>query len=358
MENLHKRIITLLEVFDHWLSDENKYLNRSIARTVDEGYFSFHDCKYALNALKENLNETALREWIDRSGIRDSRDASGRNCLCLHAGNLPLVGLQDALAVLISGARYSGKISRKDPYLLPTFLNEIKNTGVWSSRDVQWSHRLDDFEDMQNDDILFSGSETSVPAVMGAVKNYNLKKSDTRFLIRTAHFSMAYLENRRKKNMEELVEAVFRYGGRGCRSVAVVISPFKLNSIKCELTDYIESFWLNNPQHAKPKPKLKQRFAYNKAVERPQAWLDDFMLQEGGLELDQDFICYWVQGDEKTVSQLAEEFGNQLQNIYVTHPDISIPGKKEQTEFLSDAQTPPVYWKPDGKDVLKWLIKN
>lgn len=156
--------------------------------------------------------------------------------------------------------------------------------------------------------------------------------------------------------MEDLTEAIFRYGGKGCRSVAVVVAPWSLDSIKCEFTDYIEAFWLDNPQHQKPPPKLKHRFAYNKAIERPQAWLDHFLLQEGGLEMDQDFICYWVQGDEQTTAQLAEQSGDQLQSVYITHPDTIIPGFEERTEFLSDAQRPPIFWKPDGVDVLKWLV--
>jgi len=358
MSNLQSRIDTLLEVFEHWLTDDNEYLREAIARTVEDKYFAFHDIKHSLNALKSTLNRTALEEWVERSGISDDNDALEQNVLCLHAGNLPLVGFQDALAVLLSGARYTGKISRKDPYLLPTFLNEVKKTGAWSSIDVQWSHRLDDLEDMQNDAILFAGSEESVPGVRQAIKELNLKKPDTRFLIRTAHFSLAYLDNRKENHMKDLAEAIFRYGGKGCRSAAIVVSPYKLDEIKCELTDYIEAFWLDNPQHVKPKPKLRQRFAYNKAIERPQAWLDDFLLQEGGLEMDQDFICYWLQGDENRARDIASRFSEELQSIYVTHPDVSIPGFENKVEFLSDAQRPPIYWKPDGIDILKWLVSE
>jgi|AntRauTorcE11897_2_1112592.scaffolds.fasta_scaffold02558_3 hypothetical protein len=357
MKDIQNRIETLLQVIENWLSPDNKYLHQAIDQTVEEGYFSFPDVKHAVLAFKDTLNKTALEEWVSRSGMSDENNASGQNVLCLHAGNLPLVGFQDALAVLLSGARYSGKISRKDPYLLPTFLNEVKKTEVWSGVDVQWCHRLDDFEGMQNDAILFAGSQQSVPGVMNALKKNGLKKTDTRFLIRTAHFSMAYLDSIEKKHMQDLTEAIFRYGGKGCRSVAVVVSPFSLDEIKCEFTDYIEAFWLDNPQHEKPRPKLKQRFAYNKAIERPQAWLDDFLLQEGGLELDQDFICYWVQGDEKTVSELTDTLGDQFQSIYITQPDITIPGFDDNIEFLSDAQQPPVYWKPDGTDIIQWLCR-
>ncbi len=355
MLKVQTRIETLLEVSEWWLSNDNKYLMEAAGRTVDEGYFAEHDVKFALQAIKKSINRTALEEWVERADLRDGNDSSAQNVLCLHAGNLPLVGFQDAIATILSGARYTGKISRKDPYLLPTFLNEVKKTELWSSTDVQWSHRLDDFEGMQNDAIIFAGSETSVPDVMEAVKNLTLSTEETRYLIRTAHFSMVYLDNKDERTMKDLTQAIFRYGGKGCRSVAIVVSPFSLDSIKCELTDYIGSFWLENPQHQNPSPKLKQQFAYNKAIERPQAWLDDFLLQEGGLEFDQDFICYWVQGDESTAVELAKKYENELQSVYITHPDVNVSGFEKQVEFLSDAQLPPINWKPDGVDTLRWL---
>lgn len=355
MTKLRTRIETLLEVTDRWLQNGNKYLIKAAGQTVDEEYFAAHDVKFALKAIKNSINRTALEEWTERAGLSDKNDVSGQNVLCLHAGNLPLGGFQNALAVLLSGARYTGKISRNDPYLLPAFLNEVKKTAIWNNVNVQWSHRLVDLEGMQNDAILFAGSQQSVPGVKEAIKQYRLKKPDTRFLIRTAHFSIAYLNNKNKRSMENLVEAIFRYGGQGCRSVAVVVSPYSLDEIKCELTDYIEAFWLNNPQFQKPKQKLKQRFAYNKAVERSQAWLDDFLLQEGGIELDQDFICYWVAGDEAAATELAKEYEDELQSIYVTHADIKIPEFEDRIEFLTDAQTPAISWQPDGVDILRWL---
>lgn len=358
MNDFENRILELLRVTDNWLRSDNHYLMDAIDRTVQEGYFSFEDVKHAVRAIKKSISKTALQEWIKRAGIENERDASGQNVLCLHAGNLPLVGFQDAFSTILSGARYTGKISSKDPYLLPTFLNEVKKTSLWTDMDVQWTHRLDDFEDMLHDAVIFAGSESSVPGVKQAIEEYNLAKENARFLIRTAHFSMAYLDRRDEQTMRDLTEAIFRYGGKGCRSVAIVVSPFSLDAIKCEFTDYVEAFWLKNPQHQTPPPKLKQQFAYNKAVERPQAWLDYFLLQEGGLELDQDFICYWVQGDETTVTELAETYRQELQSVYVSHPDIIIPGHEERTEFLSDAQQPPISWKPDGVDTLEWLVSK
>lgn len=354
--DMGKRISALLEAAENWLNKNNEYLSVAIDRTVQEGYFSFPDIKHAVLALKENLNETAVRQWAKRSGLSDHRSAGERNVLCLHAGNLPLVGFQDAFATLLSGATYYGKISRKDPYLLPTFLNEVKKTDYFSGVDAQWVHNLDDLEGLQTNSIVFAGSDESVPGVRKATERLNLATPETRYLIRTAHFSIACIDSRDSAVMKDLVEAIFRYGGMGCRSVAIVVAPWRLDEIKCELTDYIEAFWLDNPQHLKPKPKLKYRFAYNKSIERPQTWLDDFLLQEGGLEMDQDFICYWVQGDEEKAAELAGRSGDELQSIFINNPDTEIPKFDERTEFLSDAQSPPIFWTPDGTDTIEWLI--
>lgn len=355
MTDSQTRIETLLEATNNWLKKENHYLMDAVDQTVQEGYFSFQDITFALDALEESLSETALQEWCERVQISDDRNANAKNVLCLHAGNLPLVGFQDAFATLLSGARYTGKISSKDPYLLPTFLNEVKKTAVWTDRDVQWTHRLDDFEGMPHDDIIFAGSESSVPGVKKAIDNLELAHNHSRYLIRTSHFSLAYVDRKDERTMSQLAEGILRYGGMGCRSIAIVVSPFSLDEIKCDLTDYIEEFWLENPQYQEPSSKLGYQYAYNKAVKRSQKWLEYFLVQEGGLELDQDFVCYWVKGDKNKAAEIAQNYRRELQSIYIPHPDIKIPGFEGQTEFLSDVQRPPISWKPDGVDTLEWL---
>lgn len=358
MADLQRRIETLLKACENWLHPDNHYLMDAVDRTVQEGYFGVEDVKFAIRAIEKSMDKEAIQAWTGEAGLNGGKGAHRPNVLCLHAGNLPLVGFQDAFSTLLSGARYTGKISRKDPYLLPTFLNEVKKTGIWTDVNVQWSHRLEDFEDMQNDAIIFAGSERSVPGVRQAIGKWNLAREDCRYLIRTAHFSMAYLDRNDEGTMEELVEAIFRYGGKGCRSAAIVVSPFSLDEIKTKLHDSVKSFWLENPQHSKPSPKLKQQYAYNEAIERPQLWMEYFLLQEGGLEFDQDYICYWVQGDQSVVSELAEQYNEELQSIYISHPGVEIQGFENQTEGLSEAQKPSISWKPDGVDTLAWLTKN
>jgi hypothetical protein len=357
MTDPQKRIKVLAKAIHNWFEDDDGYLEKAVHKTVDKGYFGLRDIQFALKALKKNISRETLDRWVEHNDIVNN-DAGGQNVLCLHAGNLPLVGFQDILAVLLSGARYTGKISRKNPYLLPTFLNEVKKTAIWSGVDVQWSHRLDDFEGMQNDYILFAGSERSLPGVRKALDKFKLVQPDTRFLIRTAHFSLAYFDKKERDYLNQLTEAILRYGGRGCRSVAVVVSPFSLDELRDDLKGSARDFWKENPQFLKPEPKLLQQFAYNQAIGRSQIWLKDFLLQESRPGPDMDFICYWIRGDEQKAGELANEFGGQLQSVYVADQEVFIRGFEEKTELLSEAQQPPIYWQPDGVDTLGWLARN
>jgi hypothetical protein len=358
MTELQRRLKTLLQAADVWLDPDNGYLKKAIDKTVDECYFSAADVQFALKALRRSLSEKALAKWAKRSSLTDGNDARSQNILCLHAGNIPLVGFQDALAVLLSGARYTGKISRKDPYLLPSFLNEVKKTKIWGAVNVQWSHRLDDFEDMHNDAVLFAGSGQSVPGVREALNRLNLIQHNTHFLIRTAHFSLAYLNDPISENIENLTEAILRYGGQGCRSVAVVVSPASLDSIKGKLSKSAQAFLEDNPQYKQPPPSLRQQYAYNEAVGRSQIWLHDFLLQEGGLNDMQDFTCCWIEGDEQKAAMLANQYGGQLQSVYVVNQESALSEYEREIELLSDAQQPPIYWKPDGINTLKWLARR
>lgn len=358
MVKLQSRIENLLQATENWLNTNNPYLERAKIKTVEQGYSNAFDVQFAINVLKETINRDALEAWIEQAGISDVQNGVGQNIMCLHAGNLPLVGLQDVLAVLLSGARYTGKISKKDPYLLPTFLNEIKKTEAWSDIDVQWAHNLRDFEGMQSDAILFAGSENSIPGVMQSLDNLELNQTNPEKLIRTAHFSIACLSDTSTDSLKDLVDGMLRYSGQGCRSVAGVISPDPLSNVEGKLKELAHQFWESNPQHQKPQTKLRQQFAYNKAIENSQVWLEDFLIHEGVADNPADFTCFWVQGDGQTTADLASQFGEKIQSIYATDMDTKIPGYAKKTEPLSTAQEPPIYWKPDGVDTLNWLCTD
>ncbi|MFV1884250.1 MAG: hypothetical protein ACMZ7B_07175 [Balneola sp.] len=346
MMNIQNHISKIAQAARNWLQPDNLELKKAIEQTVDEGLFSFEDIKFQIRALKQNIDSGQVEEWAMRAGLGEPKNSIGRKVLCLHAGNIPLVGFQDALGTILSGTDYYGKLSKKDPYLMPTFMKEVEKSGIETS--IRYSTNLNEFQGIKVDKVLFAGSSESVPKVNEELNRLGLIASETELVIRTAKFSMAYITNEESEVIKDLVEAIFRYGGQGCRSVAVVVSPIRFNNLKCHFQDYIESFWLKDPQHKKPSEALAYQFAYNKAIDRPQAWLDDFLIQESEDFPELDFTLHWVQGDVEKLKELKEKFGTAVQTVYTAGEKV----EGLETEFLSKAQTPDLWWKPDGVGVI------
>ncbi|HBQ60976.1 MAG TPA: hypothetical protein DD671_15505, partial [Balneolaceae bacterium] len=162
------------------------------------------------------------------------------------------------------------------------------------------------------------------------------------------------LEDWNEEVKNDLVESMLRYGGKGCRSVAVVVATFALDEVKEELSSAIQKFWKENPQHQKPEPELKYQFAYNEGIQCNQLWLEDFLIQETDEFPESDFTVNWVKGDEAKVKELRMKFGGIVQSVYTT-TDSKIDVVK--AEPLSKAQSPPLWWKPDGVDVVEELVE-
>lgn len=342
---------TVLNTLNEWLDPANHALRTAIFKTVEEKLFSFEDIQFQLEVLRNNVEQGEVQKWIERAGLSEEKNAKGRKVLCLHAGNLPLVGFQTALGVILSGADYHGKLSLKDPYLLKSFLEALQEADI--GQEIHFSTDLNEFKDLQADTVVFAGSQESVPTVREKITNIWAAKPEANYIIRTAKFSIAYLREWNEQVKTDLTEAILRYGGKGCRSVAVVVADFSLDEVKEELRSAIQEFWEENPQHQKPDADLKYQFAYNEGIQRNQLWLKDFLIQETDELPETDFTVNWVKGDEEKARQFRTQFGELVQTVYTTGNKIE--GLK--TEELRLAQRPPIWWKPDGVDVVEELIE-
>lgn len=355
MSTLQEHIELINGAVQEWLSPDNMDLKKAIDRTVQENLFSMADIKHQIISLKKTVHKAGILTWADNSGLQH-QSLQGKKVVCLHAGNLPLVGFQDLLAVVLTGGIYIGKLSKKDPYLLPTFIQILRQRGLLESS--SWNTNLSNLSDTLGDAVLFAGSEESVGPVMEKLRKQNIIKPSAQALLRTAQFSVAYIEDNQPKTMKDLTEAVFRYGGQGCRSVAIVIAPFHLKAEKCSFTDYVESFWLHNPQHKKPGAGLEYRYAYNKAVDKPQAWLNDFLIEEGLPDEIKKFVLFWIKGSENDLRRVVSEQMHNIQSVYVQPGSNISEVAGIKTEILSSAQQPPIHWQPDRVDSISWLQNN
>lgn len=358
-ENDKSRVERIEHAVQAWISPENSDLKEAVERTVREGLFPREDVYYQLQALTRAVSVHHLSNWYASVRKRLPNETldrrNPREVLTVHAGNIPLAGFQDVVSVALSGSIYHGKYSKRDPWILPTLVNYLESEGLLS---VETAHTELQASYSQLSDIFFSGGTDSWEALSSDLSGRGVQMDRVRTLKRTAQFSVAILDKAHPATMKELVQAIALYDGRGCRSVAMVLTELPLEEIKCSLGDYFEAFWLQHPQRTRRTEKLRVRAAYNRAMGRPFTWLDSILVEESDDRPDETGIVHWCRTDRTRFPKILESIGDRLQSIYVPVSDIEVAGFESRTELLDASQTPPINWRPDGIDPLEWLMQS
>ncbi|MDG5767650.1 acyl-CoA reductase [Balneolales bacterium ANBcel1] len=360
---------------DAWLANEGGLLGQSVERTVAEGLFPRHDVTFMLEEIRRTVTGKTLIQWVDtavsRTGIKaEASPGQTRKVLCLHAGNLPMVGLQDLLAVLLSGGAYYGKLTRKDPRLMDGLLRLLQER--LPDQVISWSTNMDDLAGIRADNVLFAGSEGSVDAVTRRCRELGLSREYTRFLYRTARFSMALLSSADFNDAGDLApdvagslaEAILRYDGKGCRSVAVVIAPVTLTEAASGLQSALMDFLQQNPSESQQHPSIRYWSAYLKSVKRAVVRTGPALVTDEPDMAGMERVVCWIHHPEPVAQAetLASRYGHRLQQVYVTADTLKEHIRKPVSDGglrlapLEEAQRPPIAWQPDGVDVLQWLL--
>jgi hypothetical protein len=380
-----ERIALICEGVRAWLDNEDGILNISVDRTATEGLFPRHDVMFMLGSIAESLSPDALHGWVSRvtggeSSVTNETAGPGAtgpdgrarnpNVLCLHAGNLPLVGFQDIIAALLSGCVYYGKLSKKDPWLPDGLLRVLRKR--LPAQLGGWTVRLEDLDKAGTDRVLFAGADTSVPKVQRRIRELGLASPDARFLPRTARYSMAWIseddfladETRLSKH---LIDAMLRYEGRGCRSLAVVVAERSLGEFAGSLGDAAEVFTRQNPPSHLRKPGVNYWRSYLKSTGKEVFDLGGQIITDDPELIGREDIICWLKGTRADAVRLARQAGPHLQQVYRYTGRDSLSSQAGNAlsddvdmrfEPLSRAQRPLIDWQPDGIDVLAWLWQD
>ncbi len=389
-KTLEDRIHHICEGVSSWLENEDGILDASCERTVSGGLFPKHDVIHMLEQVGCTITPRALWSWFERvstnekgatvmdnSTYKATKSDQSTNAtafanpatkvLCLHAGNLPMVGLQDIIATLLSGAAYHGKLSGNDPWLLDGLLRVLKKHLPDQVKD--WAIRLEELDAVRADAVLFAGSQASVNKVAKRIDELRLADEDSRFLTRTARFSIARLQKEdfrsdRERLSYKLIESMLRYEGRGCRSVALVVADRELSDFAGYLMEAADLFTRSNPPSQLKNPGVTYWKSYLKSTGREVYDLGGHIITDDRDLAGKENVICWIKGSDVEVTGFAEKFGSQLQSVYVNADRAAMSqkvtsrlmaSKKVRLEPLSEAQSPPVDWRPDGVDVLSWL---
>ena len=311
------------------------FLNLIELSQSHNGWFTPEQVHFALHSWAEALTEENLNLWLSKY---DFNNVQPKNVALVLAGNIPLVGFHDFLAVLISGHKVVVKTSSNDQKLLP-FLSKYL---------ISINPKLDNF-------ITFTdGKLENFDAVIATGSNNTARYFEFYFknkpsIIRKNRNSVAVLTgNETQEDLSNLGEDIFIYFGLGCRNVSKLFVPKDYN-----FDAFFEAIY--QQKDVIYYEKYANNYDYNKAV---------FLMSNFKL-LDNEFLTL------KEDSSYASPISSVFYEYYDTIEDIKNQLNKDSEQIqcvvskdliqnsipFGKTQKPELWNYADNVDTIDFLLK-
>ena len=249
MDTLSQRIDALESLGDYFSNfNENNpeyfpFVKAIEKSTIENGWFRREECIYAISCWGKALERLNIEKWLAPYALVENQ--STKTIALVLAGNLPMVGFHDILAVWITGNTALIKCASKDKVLIPFIIN---NTPLFKSMSLFTDEKLKDF-----DAVIATGGNN-------AARYFDYYFSKFPNLTRKNRNGVAVLNGHETTSeLESLGRDMLQYYGLGCRSVSKLYLPngFDLNKIFGGIYPFSSLIEVN---------KYANNFDYNKAV--------------------------------------------------------------------------------------------
>ncbi|MEZ4942574.1 MAG: acyl-CoA reductase [Saprospiraceae bacterium] len=245
-----KERLDLLAELGHYLQEApDAALQQIIQRSYAENaWFTEENILHALRAISRAfLDREKLENWISGYTFKDNPHPEKTVGLVM-AGNLPLVGFQDWLAVFVAGQRAKVKLSEKDKHLLPFLVQQL---GDWAFESWEYTEFLSNSDTLKNfDAVIATGSNNTA-------RYFETYFAKYRHIIRRNRNGVAVLNgNESDADLHALGRDIFTYFGLGCRNVSKIYLPagYDFDRLLTALHAYLDIINHN---------KYKNNFDYN-----------------------------------------------------------------------------------------------
>ena len=311
-------------------------LNETIIKAGHiNGWFTKENIINALGAWGGQLTKEGLENWL--SNYSPLQNGQSKTVAIIMAGNIPLVGFHDFLAVLLTGNSVIAKLSSNDKILLPFVAQFLIDSEPELSGKIRFTEdKLTDF-----DAVIATGSNNT-----SRYFDYYFGKYPN--IIRKNRTSVAVLSGQEtSEELKNLGKDIFQYYGLGCRSVSKLFVPkdydFKL---------FFESIF--DFQHIIDTHKYANNYDYNKAV---------FLMSEFKI-LDNNFLLLKEDtGHSSPIGTLYYEFYDDLDSLNKRLLDdaLTLQCIASNTEIadsipLGTTQKPGLSDYADGVDTVEFLL--
>ena len=316
-------------------SDFDTTINRSC---IENNWFTEIQYKQALGNIGKWLSESNLKQWLKPYSMNENIE-SNKTIAVIMAGNIPLVGFQDFLCVLVSGNKVLAKLSHNDKYVLPLLAKILTIISPnFKDKIVFTESKLENF-----DAVIATGNNNSA-------RYFEYYFSKYPHITRMNRNSIAILNgNETTDELDLLGNDMFQYFGLGCRNVSKLYLPTGYDIQKLFIgIDAWRDISNNN--------KYANNYTYNRAL----------LLMNEDKYFDTGFAIYRESNQISTPASVYNyEFYDSISSVKtfindnkdkiqcIVSNDKSIDGAIN----FGQTQSPQLWDYADGVDVIEFLLR-
>jgi hypothetical protein len=275
------------------------------------------------------LDETLLQQWVAHYHLDDNVDA--RNVGIVMAGNIPLVGFHDFLAVFISGHRQTIKLSSKDDVLLDHLVKKLIEQEPAVGKLVSFAETLKGC-----DAYIATGSNNSSRYFEQYFAKYP-------HIIRRNRTSAAILSgDETAEELEKLSDDLHLYFGLGCRNVSKIFVPAGYNFVPL-----LNSF--NKYLYFADHNKYKNNYDYQLSI---------ILLNNIYYMTNESTLLTENKGLFSPISHVFFEYygdATEIKDSLEQNDDVQCIVSREATPF-GESQNPGLFSYADGVDTMQFLL--
>jgi len=177
------------------------------------GWFTPENVQKAFEGLARYLDREKLENWVAKYPLEDN--IQPRKVGVIMAGNIPMAGIHDFIAVLMSGHHLMAKLSARDTVLMKHVATKLKQI------EPRFADLISFYEGIMKgmDAVIATGSDNS-----SRYFDYYFAKYPN--IIRKNRVGCAVIRgDETKESLAPLAEDIYRYFGLGCRNVSKLFVP-------------------------------------------------------------------------------------------------------------------------------------
>jgi len=293
-----------------------------------------------LNEIGKCLDKDSLEKWLAPYKKDIEACKTAKTIAVVMAGNIPAVGFNDFLTVLISGNNILAKLSSDDDKLLPAIAELLIAIAPEFENQIQFTDQtLKNF-----DAVIATGSNNS-----SRFFDYYFGKYP--HIIRKNRNGVAIITgNESKADFEKLADDVFLYFGLGCRNVSKIFVPEKY--------DFQEMLpVLEERKSVIENTKYFNNYEYNKAIYLVNGIkhfdTGNLLLTENEQFSSPVSVLYFSYYDSSaSLNDLKKKKKDKIQCV------VGLENEFIQTIPFGTSQQPELWDYADGVDVMEFLLNE